>query len=132
MAWQLWQDAPGRLPNRLHTCSPIWSGGVRTTILCVPMQHCVCPWYIRTLEGATVWPNATGNGLLPWWRGEPLDDGRHGKCCATPYRRCLASERAHEGCEQTRGERAGGRPGKGKTGIGAWIDSRKYPFFRVT
>ena len=42
-------------------------------------------------EMAGWWRNAPGNGLRPWRRRERSDDGRRGKCCAIPSRRCHAS-----------------------------------------
>ena len=37
-------------------------------------------------EGAIAWNNATGNELLRWQPGEPIDDGRRAKCSLTHCR----------------------------------------------
>jgi len=80
MVSQLLQDVPGQLPNRLHSCWPIWSGGEPTIILCVRTKHCEWPSCSRVSEEETVWRNAIGTGLLLWQRGKRTGSGRQGKC----------------------------------------------------
>jgi IS1 family transposase len=63
-----------------HTCSPIWSGGELTIILCVLTNHSEWRLCSHKHEEANVWLNATGSRLLRWRRGEPTDDGRHARC----------------------------------------------------
>jgi hypothetical protein len=45
-----------------------------------------CEWHSCSLEneGATGWRNAIGNGLQPWQREEPPDDGRRARCSLAP------------------------------------------------
>src|SRR5260221_14666608 len=116
MAWQRSQDVPGPLLSSPPPCWLISSGGALTIILYVLMPRCGCRSCSLANEGARRWHNGTGSGPQPWRRGEPPDDGRRGKFCLIPYRRCLASECEHERCEKTPWERARGGLGKVKTG----------------
>src|SRR5260221_1933500 len=76
--------SPGRRRSSPHSCWPIWNGGERIITLCAPIQR--CEWHSCSLEneGATGWRNAIGNGLQPWQREEPSDDGRRARCSLAP------------------------------------------------
>jgi hypothetical protein len=52
-----------------------------------PIQR--CEWHSCSLEneGATGWRNAIGNGLQPWQREEPPDDGQRARCSLAPCHR---------------------------------------------
>jgi hypothetical protein len=78
-AWQLWLAVPGPLPNRLHTCSRIWSGGERMTMVCLHRKRCRERSCSLAKEGAPVWGSATERLLLPWQPAEPPEDGRRAR-----------------------------------------------------
>jgi hypothetical protein len=100
MGWPLSHVAPGLLPNRLHSCWPIWNGGVRTTILCVLTNHFEWRCCSHENEVADGWRNAIGNGLRRWQPREPPDDGRLARCSLTHCRRFpLESHRSQMGLQ---------------------------------
>ena len=88
---------PGRLLSSPHPCSPIWSGGVPTTILCVPTHHCAWRSSSHKHEGATDWLNATGSGRQLWQPGEPIGDGQRVRCSLTHCRQ-FPLESPHARC----------------------------------
>jgi len=86
MAWQLWLAEPGPRLNSPRTCSPIWSGGAQTHIVCVPTKHSEERSCSREGEVADFWRNETSSGLRRWQLAEHIDDGLHAKCFLTPCR----------------------------------------------
>src|SRR5215467_4713961 len=79
--------APGLQPSSLHACWLIWSGGGRTTTLCVlttPFEWRSCS---HESEVAYVWHNGIGSVLPPWPPAELPDDGLPARCSRAPYRR---------------------------------------------
>src|SRR5215470_375035 len=99
MASQLWHVARGRRLSSPHSCSPIWNGGERTTILCVPTNHFEWRSYSYESEGANERHSAIGNGRKLRLRAEPIDDGQRARCSLAPCQRFpLERHKARCGC----------------------------------
>src|SRR5215469_13890372 len=87
MGWQCWLALPGPQHSSLHTSWPIWSGGERTSILCVPTHRCAWHAYSPESEVANVWRNAIASVRKLRQPREPPDVGRLARCSLAPCQR---------------------------------------------
>jgi len=76
-------------------------------MLCLHTNHGEERSCSRASEVAPWWPNALASVLKLWQRGDPPEDGPHGKCSVLPCRRCRVWQCEHEGSEKRTCERAG-------------------------